>query len=221
MAAASGPSETAAVPTSPQAKSAMAPKLEFINNGPSAGNRVAFTFDDGPIPGKTTRILDAFKERKLHATFFMIGRNIAADPELAQRVLAEGHDVGNHTYTHPKLPSLNDEQACAEIQKTDDIMLETMNYRPIWFRPPYGELRPDQFGLVARHGMRPVLGNASTRDWSEPGEDKILSTILTAPAGSIIICHDFAEQTANCLGRALDSLLERGIVPVTLTTLLS
>ena len=64
------------------------------------------------------------------------------------------------------------------------------------------------------------MGNASTADWSEPGEDKILAAILNAPPGSIIICHDFAEQTANCLGRALDGLLERGFSPVTLTALL-
>jgi len=221
MAAASGGREAPAAPAAPATAGVESPKLEHINHGPTEGNRVAFTFDDGPIPGVTNRILDEFQKRKLHATFFMIGRQIAAAPDLARRVLAEGHDVGNHTYTHPKLPSLDDDQASAEIQKTDDIMLELMNHRPVWFRPPYGDLRPDQFRLVQKHGMRSVIGDVSTKDWSQPGEDKILAKILndTRP-GSIIICHDFSEQTANCLGQALDGLLERGFSPVTLTALL-
>jgi peptidoglycan/xylan/chitin deacetylase (PgdA/CDA1 family) len=224
MAAASGGSEASAAPADPAAPetaSVESAKFEHINRGPTEGNRVAFTFDDGPIPGVTTRILDEFKKRQLHATFFMIGQQIAAHPELARRVLAEGHDVGNHTYTHPKLPSLDYDQANAEIQKTAEVMLETMNHRPVWFRPPYGELRPDQFRLVQKHGLRSVFGDVSTKDWSQPGEDKILAKILndTQP-GSIIICHDFSEQTANCLGQALDGLLERGFSPVTLTALL-
>ena len=155
MAAASGASEAAAVPSGPETVNVKRPKHEFINSGPTEGNRIAFTFDDGPTPGVTNRILDEFKRRKLHATFFMIGQRIAAEPDLARRVLAEGHDVGNHTYTHPKLPALDDDQANAEIQKTADIMLEAMNHRAVWFRPPYGALRPDQFGLVHGTGCVP------------------------------------------------------------------
>ena len=221
MAAASVAGEAPAVPAVPQDATGQSPKLDFINNGPAEGNRIAFTFDDGPIPGATDRILDEFKKRDLHATFFMIGQNIAANPDLARRVLAGGHDVGNHTFTHPKLPSLDDAQASAEIEKTADVMLKVMNHRTVWFRASYGALRRDQFGLVQRHGLHSVMGNVSAKDWSNPGEEKILSTILndTRP-GSIIICHDFAEQTANCLGQALDGLLERGFSPVTLTSLL-
>ncbi len=221
MAAVSGGSEAPTVPAAPETAGVESAKIEFINRGPAEGNRVAFTFDDGPIPGVTTRILDEFKKRKLHATFFMIGRQIAAHPDLARRVLAEGHNVGNHTYTHPKLPSLDDDQANAEIQKTADVMLEVMNHRPVWFRPPFGDLRPDQFQLVQKHGLRSVLGDVSTKDWSRSSEEKILAKILNdTRAGSIIICHDFSEQMANCIGRALDGLLERHFSPVTLTGLL-
>ena len=220
MAAASGASEAPAAPTAPETAGVDSPKLEFINSGPTEGNRVALTFDDGPTPGVTHRILDELKRRNLHATFFMIGQRIAAEPDLARRVLAEGHDVGNHTFTHPKLPSLDDEQAHAEIQKTADIMLEALDHRAVWFRPPFGALRPDQFQLVQKHGLRPVMGRVSPSDWAQPGEDKIIARILTdTQPGSIIICHDVFEQTANSIGPVLDGLLEHGFAPVTLTAL--
>jgi peptidoglycan/xylan/chitin deacetylase (PgdA/CDA1 family) len=218
MAAASGaPSQ----PVAPPPVIAEKEPPQHINSGPADCQQIAFTFDDGPIPGVTERILAEFQQRHLHATFFMIGRQIAAAPDLARRVLAEGHDVGNHTFTHPKLPSLDDDQANAEIEKTQDILRDTLNHRAVWFRPPYGELRQDQFGLLEKHGLRSVLGHVSPSDWAQPGEEVISTRILSnTVSGSIIICHDFSSHTANCLGSVLDGLLERGFAPVTLTRLL-
>jgi len=219
MAAASGVPEIAAAPAKPE--SPKDAKFEFITSGPSAGNRVALTFDDGPTPGVTDRILDELKRRKLHATFFMIGRSIAAAPDLARRVLAEGHEVGNHTFTHPKLTTLSDQQAEAEIQKTQDIIGEVLHHRAVWFRPPYGALSRNQAGIVQKTGLRVVLWNVDPADWSQPGEDKIARTVLaeTKP-GSIIVCHDLHAQTANSLGPILDGLAERDFMPATLSALL-
>ncbi len=199
-----------------------APSLEFITSGPTDNNQIALTFDDGPTPGVTDRILDELKLRKLHATFFMIGERIAAAPDLARRVLAEGHDIGNHTYTHPKLTALPESQVIAEIRKTQDIIAKEMNYSARWFRPPYGAFRADQSALVEQAGMRVVLWNIDPSDWSQPGEDKITGTIFEkAAAGAIVVCHDFSEQTANCMGVLLDGLLTRGLTPVTLSRLLT
>jgi peptidoglycan/xylan/chitin deacetylase (PgdA/CDA1 family) len=131
----------------------VAPAVPFIRNGPSTSNRIALTFDDGPTPGVTERILDELKQRRLHATFFMIGERIAAAPDLARRVLAEGHDVGNHTYTHPHLTRLSDEQVELEIEKTEQIMARELNHRAAWLRPPYGALRQNQVALVARRNL--------------------------------------------------------------------
>jgi peptidoglycan-N-acetylglucosamine deacetylase len=196
-------------------------KIEFITSGPPDGNRVALTFDDGPTPGVTDLILDELQRRKLHATFFMIGQRIAAAPDLARRVLAEGHDVGNHTFTHPKLTTLADREVEAEIQKTQDIMREVLNHRAAWFRPPYGELRQNQAGLLSSKGLGTVLWNVDPGDWSQPGEAKIVGTILaeTKP-GSIIVCHDLHRQTADSVGPILDGLLECGFTFATLSTLL-
>jgi len=204
-----------------RAESAPDAKIEFITSGPAEGNRIALTFDDGPTPGVTDRILDELKRRKLHATFFMIGERIAAAPELARRVLAEGHEVGNHTFTHAKLTTLSDAQAESEIQRTQDIMAEVLNHRAAWFRPPYGALRQSQARIVQKAGLRVALWNVDPADWSQPGEEKIVETVLAeSKPGSIILCHDLHQQTADCLGPILDGLAERGFTFNSLSELL-
>jgi peptidoglycan/xylan/chitin deacetylase (PgdA/CDA1 family) len=156
-------------------------KVKFIESGSSIGNRIALTFDDGPRPGVTDRILDELKRRKLHATFFMIGERIAASPNLARRVLAEGHEIGNHTFTHPNLTTLPEAQVEAEIQKTQDIMSKVLNHRAAWFRPPYGALRQNQAGLLARRGLGVVLWNVNPQDWSRPGMEQITTKFSRTP----------------------------------------
>jgi peptidoglycan/xylan/chitin deacetylase (PgdA/CDA1 family) len=218
MAAASGTQGATEIPAAaakPEpAEVADIAKIEFITSGPAHGDRIALTFDDGPI-------LDELQKRKLHATFFMIGERIAATPDLARRVLAEGHEVGNHTWTHPNLTRLPDAQAEAEIQKTQDIMAGLLNHRPAWFRPPYGDLRQDQAGWLAERGMGIVLWSVSPHDWSQPGKTKITGAILAeTQAGSIILCHDVHRQTADSTGAILDGLLEQGFAFATLSELL-
>ena len=221
MAAASGATEFSASEAAPEKEIAQDAKIEFITSGLPDGNRIALTFDDGPTPGVTELILDELRRRKLHATFFMIGQGIAAAPDLARRVLAEGHEVGNHTFTHPNLTTLADRQVDAEIQKTQDIMADVLNHRAVWFRPPYGALRQDQAGLPARRGLGIVLWSVDPQDWSQPGEAKIVETVLaqTRP-GSILLCHALHWQTANGVGPILDGLLERGFAFATLSALM-
>jgi peptidoglycan/xylan/chitin deacetylase (PgdA/CDA1 family) len=223
MAAVSGVREIPA----PAAKPEIAPdpttsaKFDFITSGPPDGNRIALTFDDGPTPGVTDLILDELARRNLHATFFMIGQHIAAAPDLARRVLAGGHEIGNHTFTHPKLTTLPDAQVDAEIQKTQDIMSGMLNHRAAWFRPPYGALRRNQAGIPGMKGLGIVLWSVDPGDWAQPGEEKIVGTVLaeTRP-GSIILCHDVHRQTADGVGAMLDGLLERGFTFATLSVFL-
>jgi len=223
MAAASGatqfPASPSAVAANPEI--ALGANIEFITSGPPGGNRVALTFDDGPTPGITELILDELRWRKLHATFFMIGQRIAAAPDLARRVLAEGHEVGSHTFTHAKLTTLADPQAEEEIQKTQDILAEALNHRAAWFRPPYGVLRQNQAALLAKRGLGIALWSVDSQDWSHPGEAKIIGTVLAeAKPGSIILCHDLHRQTADAMGPILDGLLERGFTFATLSELM-
>ena len=196
--------------------------MDIIQCSLAGRPQIALTFDDGPTPGVTDRILDELKQRGAHATFFMIGRNIAAAPDLARRVAAEGHDIGNHTYTHPKLTELPPKRAEEEIQKTQDIIREVIGIQPAWFRPPYGDFRDNLAPLVTSRGMRIVMGNVDPSDWSKPGEEKIIAALKRdAKPGAIAICHDFCEQTSNAIGTVLDNLIAAGLQPVTLTALLA
>jgi peptidoglycan/xylan/chitin deacetylase (PgdA/CDA1 family) len=169
----------------------------------------------------TELILDELKRHRLHATFFMIGQRIAAAPDLARRVLAEGHEIGNHTFTHLKLAALTDAQVEAEIQKTQDIMGEVLSHRATWFRPPFGALRQNQVAILEKVGLRVALWSVDSQDWSQPGEAKITATVLkeTKP-GSIIICHDLHMQTAAAIDPILDGLIDRGFTFATLSALL-
>jgi len=229
MAAASGdplatdfPAPSPASVANPKiADTAKETKIDFIRRGPTEGNRVALTFDDGPTPGVTNRILDELKQRQLHATFFMIGERIAAAPDLARRVLAEGHEIANHSFSHPNLTALPDQQVEDEIKKTQDIMSEVLNHRAKWFRPPYGVLRRTQASLAEKHGLGIVLWSLDSADWSQPGTDKIVGTILTeTKAGAIIVCHDLHQQTADGVGAVCDGLRERGFSLATLSEIL-
>jgi len=193
----------------------------FIYSGPTEGNRIALTFDDGPTPGVTDRILDELKQRQLHATFFMIGKNVVAQPDLARRVLAEGHEIGNHTFTHPKLNTLPEAQAVAEVEKAQQTFTDVLNYHAKWFRPPCGALRKNQSGILHDKNLGIVFWSVDPGDWAQPGEAHITDFILSqTKPGSIILCHDLYPQTAHCVGLILDGLLQRGFNLVTLSTLL-
>jgi peptidoglycan/xylan/chitin deacetylase (PgdA/CDA1 family) len=194
-------------------------EIPFINSGPADGNRIAMTFDDGPTPGVTEVVLDELRKRGLHATFFMIGRQVVAAPELARRVAAEGHEIGNHTFNHVKLSTLSDRQVEEEIQKTQDALGEIA--QPAWLRPPYGAFRRNQAGLAREKKIGVVFWSVDSRDWSQPGEARIVDTVLSqTKPGSIILCHDLHRQTAESIPRMLDGLLERGLNFVTLSALL-
>jgi len=184
--------------------------VHFIGEGNGFGNRIAISFDDGPTPGVTEVVLDELKKRNIRSTFFMIGKRVVAAPDLAKRVLAEGHEVCNHTFNHLKLNSLPDQQVDWEIQKTQDTIGEVLNQRPAWLRPPYGAFRKNQMPIPAGKDLGVVFWSVDPRDWSQPGEGKIVDTILTeTKPGSIILCHDLHKQTANCIGQVLDGLLAK------------
>lgn len=205
--------ETATTPAPPTGTKPAATFDPFIYSGSTEGNRIALTFDDGPTPGVTERILDELKKRNITATFFMIGQRVVAEPDLARRVAGEGHEIGNHTFSHPKLNSLPDQQVRLEIQQTQEIIIDTIKVRPTCFRPPYLAFRRNQSSIPQDMGLSIICGDVDSRDWAQPGEDKINDTILSqAKCGSIIICHDLHLQTASCIGPILDKLHEKGLI---------
>ncbi|MDL5053135.1 polysaccharide deacetylase family protein [Oscillatoria laete-virens NRMC-F 0139] len=182
----------------------------WLNSGSTDGNKIALTFDDGPTPRITDRVLDELAARKLPATFFMIGKRIQESPGLAREVAAEGHELGNHTFTHPKLSALPETRAYDEIHRSQDIMADTFGYAPIWFRPPYGAFHRSQGRLAVDQNLGVVYWSVDPQDWTRPGAQAIASRVIAgARPGSIVLLHELTMQTPDSLPMMLDNLLER------------
>lgn len=183
----------------------------FINSGNGFGNRIAITFDDGPTPNITERVLAELEKRRVRATFFMIGQNVKAHPSLARTVVDAGHEVGNHSYTHPQLGKLPAERVEDELKRTQDVIADATGKVPQWFRPPYGSFNKKEQGIIPmKLGLGIVYWSVDPRDWSQPGASNITSRVLggTQP-GSIVLMHDLHAQTADAVGAILDGLEEK------------
>jgi peptidoglycan-N-acetylglucosamine deacetylase len=179
--------------------------VPFLRRGPYNSTSVALTFDDGPLPGVTERILDTLRTHGLHATFFLLGEKIAESPDLARRILAEGHELGHHTYTHRKLTELPEAEVEAELDRTLAQFDEVLGTRPKWFRPPFGELRQDQARRVRDRGMMVAMWSIDCEDWRNGPPAEVTERILThVHPGAIVLSHDFpgtAESLENTISR--------------------
>lgn len=145
---------------------------------PRRPRELALTYDDGPNPAWTPRLLDLLAEHNVHATFFMLGKFVKAERELARRVSDAGHLIGNHTWSHPDLSRASDAHALEELTRTNDILTEITGKPVRYFRPPFGARRPYVLKLARQLGLIPVTWNAMTTDWSEPSADKIASSLM-------------------------------------------
>jgi len=184
---------------------------------------IALTFDDGPWPGHTERILDILKKAKIHATFFMLGVRVKAAPALARRVVAEGNAVGDHTLGHRQLTKEKPKEIRHQITGGADAIEEATGVRPVWFRPPYGSINAAVWKASRKLKMHVVLWDIDTRDWSSPGVGKIVATANKhARKGAIILMHDGGvkrEQTIAALPKIIETLQKRGFIFVTLPEL--
>lgn len=188
------------------------------------GNVIAITFDDGPHPQNTPRLLDMLKERGIKATFFLIGKSAATWPDVVKRIVAEGHEVANHTWTHPQLTHLKDSKVMDELQTTHDAIVKACGTAPILYRPPYGAATLGQRKMIHDHLQYPtILWDVDPEDWRAPRSvakvhDRILEQ--TRP-GSIILCHDIHQPTVDAMPSTLDDLKARGFQFVTVTQLIN
>ena len=182
-----------------------------------ANKRIALTFDDGPHPIYTPEILDILAEYDVKATFFVVGENVRKNPELIERELEEGHEVGNHTYTHPcALAKLSCAKLMDEISECEDAIFETVDFRPHLFRPPGGANTCAVKRACSELDYIEVLWNVDTMDWSaKTSLDSALRTVRTnVKDGSIILFHDYVGRkkpiTAQALRVLLPELCEAG-----------
>ncbi len=138
---------------------------------------MVLTFDDGPHPDYTPDILDTLAEYDVRAMFFVCGECVVDNKELLARMADEGHVVGNHTWTHPLLTSLDRDEIRDEMESTSDVIEDAYGERPQWFRAPYGAWNRAAFQLGADMGMEPMAWTVDTTDWMEPGTSAIVDRV--------------------------------------------
>ncbi|NIR51337.1 polysaccharide deacetylase family protein [candidate division KSB1 bacterium] len=191
--------------------------------------KIALTFDDGPDPRFTPQLLKVLQEFEVRATFFLIGKHLEAHFDLAQEIRDRGHEVGNHTFTHPLLPRLEDGQIVEEIARTDDLLKSLDGAQPRFLRPPMGLFSKRVLDLIQASGYKTVVGDVYPRDSHLPGKDKIVMRVLRRVInGSIIILHDGGNShnfdrsdTIAAVQKLIPKLRSRGFEFVTLSELLS
>jgi peptidoglycan/xylan/chitin deacetylase (PgdA/CDA1 family) len=187
---------------------------------PRRPRELALTYDDGPNPNWTPRLLDVLAEHHVGATFFMVGRFVKAERDLARRVFEAGHLIGNHSWSHPKLSAASDAQVLEELTRTNDILAQIIGAPIRFFRPPFGARRPYVLKLARQLGLVPVTWNAMTSDWSEPSADKIATNLMNKidrnqrrGYASNIVLHDGNHRSQGADRgpsiAATDQLLER------------
>jgi peptidoglycan/xylan/chitin deacetylase (PgdA/CDA1 family) len=181
---------------------------------------VALTIDDGPHPTWTPEMLDLLAEHHVPATFSLIGEQVLEYPQLVQRIVAAGHQVSDHTMTHPMdLPQLSSTKIKDEIGNTHDHIAQTTGVAPKFFRAPGGNWSSQVLDTATEHGMISIDWAVDPRDWARPGTGRITSTLLAAKAGDILLCHDGGgdrSETIQALRTVIPALKNRGLTFVAL-----
>ena len=195
----------------------------FVENGPRSKKVVALTFDDGPSQ-YTDQVLDILRRERIHATFFVVGENIAERTPELRRELDAGDMLGNHTFTHIDTAGAGSEVS-QQLDDTSGAIKRETNFVPCLFRPPGGTKSSESLALARRKGFQVVNWDVDTEDYTRPGTDSIIRTVLgQTRAGSIVLMHDGGgprEQTVAALPQIIRGLRAKGYKFVTLDTLLA
>lgn len=186
---------------------------------------IALTFDDGPHPKRTKEILEILDEYGIKATFFFIGQNVRDYPDSVPLVQSAGHEIGNHTFSHRNLQTLDYSSLCAEIDDTEAAVEEMIGYRTKLLRPPEGKFTDDVLRAAEERGYSVICWSVDTLDWAHNPSENIAANILSSvEAGDIILFHDFVSgesPTPAALRMIIPPLLEQGYRFVTVSELIS
>ncbi|WP_245856227.1 polysaccharide deacetylase family protein [Paenibacillus rigui] len=200
---------------------------EVVWEVPTEEKMMALTFDDGPDPADTPQILDLLKQYDVKATFFLIGNKAERYPELVQREVAEGHELGNHTYHHAYFNrGVTERRIHDELGKAQEAIYRISGQKPQLFRPPGGYYNEMLIQTARKEGFMVVMWSwhMDTLDWDTPGVHKITSKVLkNARNGDIVLFHDYVEgrtETIAALKQILPELKQRGYKFVTVSELL-
>lgn len=184
---------------------------------------LAMTFDDGPHPTNTPRLLDILKARNIKATFFVVGSNARRYPHILRRMVAEGHEIGNHTDSHAYLTKISSDAIRRELSVTHQAIVSATGVAPRTVRPPYGAVTSEQKAWIkAEFGYPSILWSVDPEDWKRPGVSVVTSRLVSgARPGGILLAHDIHSPTIDAMPSTLDQLLAKGFRFVTVTQLIS
>ncbi len=177
-----------------------------VRRGPATGRRVALTFDDGPDPAWTPRVLDLLAERGVRASFFLVGERAARSAETVRRIAAAGHEVGNHGWSHRSLWLCGPRRTATDISRAHEVLGDLAGRAPRHFRPPWGMVNAAMFGALRRCGERCVFWSIQPEGLRPAPADRQVSHVLgRAHPGAIVDLHD-AEGTPRAPERLLAAL---------------
>jgi peptidoglycan/xylan/chitin deacetylase (PgdA/CDA1 family) len=195
-------------------------RSRWFNGGRVRDKRVALTFDDGPDPKYTPRILDILRKEGVPATFFVLGSKVKQHPDLIRRQLLEGHELGNHTYHHYSLPGLDKQSIRDEIERTNEELSKVTGETTRWFRAPGCAYAPEVIDVLRELGMVRIDTTDNSGDWQRPDSRTILrKTMHHLSPGDVILCHDRLAETVQALPKIIEGLRTRGYRIVPLSTL--
>jgi peptidoglycan/xylan/chitin deacetylase (PgdA/CDA1 family) len=186
------------------------------------GPFIAMTFDDGPSATLTPKLLDLLATHHIKATFFVIGENVAEHPEIVARAAREGHEIANHSWSHPNLGKMSDENVRRQLRQTDDAIKNATGKRPTLMRPPYGSITArEKRWIHDEFGYDVILWDVDPYDWKRPGPAVVRARILkeTRP-GSIVLSHDIHPGTIEAMPSTFDELEAKGFKFVTVSELI-
>ncbi|MBJ8061783.1 polysaccharide deacetylase family protein [Bacillus cereus] len=196
--------------------------------GAAAGNKIALTFDDGPDDYYTPKILDLLENKKVPATFFVVGQQIQWCPSVLKRIVNEGHTLGNHSWSHPKFTNLTTSQINEEISRTEnEITILTGERKTTLFRPPYGEFTNADLNFISELGYKLIMWSVDTLDWTGLSAEEIIAIVRQdLSPGAIVLQHSLKmspgilDGTVKALPILIDELIAKGYEFVTIDRLL-
>jgi peptidoglycan/xylan/chitin deacetylase (PgdA/CDA1 family) len=191
--------------------------------------KVALTFDDGPNDRYTPALLDLLARHRVPATFFLVGSHLKEQPSVARDAVAAGHEIGNHTYSHPSLLFMASEKIVAEVSRTDQLIRDLLGVQARLMRPPMGLFTKRVVEVIEGIGYRTVVGDVYPRDPHEPGRQKIVARVLErVRPGSVIILHDGGNSanydrshTVQAVAEIVPALVDQGYEFVRVSDLLA
>jgi peptidoglycan/xylan/chitin deacetylase (PgdA/CDA1 family) len=187
------------------------------------GPYIALTFDDGPSKTTTPRLLDLLAKRGVKVTFFVQGVNAHEFPEIIKREVAEGHEIGNHSWDHPNLAKMSESAVRSQLERTQDVIFQITGQKPKVFRPPFGSFSEKQRKWAnEQFGFKIILWEVDPLDWKRPGSAVVAQRILTnTKAGYIVLAHDIHAPTVDAMAETVDGLLAKGFKFVTVSELIA